>query len=336
MADGGNIEPTRRDVRADEEADFAILELVQGFHALPLFHVAVQGGGIVAVPLERPVQDADVAFSVAEQQCVLDHLGAQEGTQGGALVARSDHRHRLLHGFRDRSRRRHRNLLRLAQEAVGQPTDFRGHGGREEQRLVLAGDESHDALDIRDEPHVEHAVGLVDHQEPDVVHQHLAALEVVEQTAWRRDQHVDTAVQLLFLVGERDAADQQRGGQARMLAVALEALLHLGRQLARRLEDQRPWHARLGAALAEDIDHRQREPGGLAGAGLCAAQHVAPHQDLGDRLFLDRSGLLVSGLGDCAQHALAQAQFGKAHMPCCFSPASPAAESSDVFIAAGS
>src|SRR5690348_18068056 len=43
--------------------------------------------------------------------------------------------------------------------------------------------------------HVEHAVGLVDHQDADVRHQDLAALIEVEQAAGRGDQHVDAAVE---------------------------------------------------------------------------------------------------------------------------------------------
>jgi hypothetical protein len=159
---------------------------------------------------------------------------------------------------------------------------------------------------------------------------------MVQQTAGRGDQHIGAAVQLLELFGERHAADQQRRGQLRILAVNLERIGDLRRQLARRLEDQRPRHARLGTTLAEDIDHRQGETGGLAGAGLRAAQHVAAHEDLRNRLFLDRGRGLVAGFGDRAQHVLAKAQFGKAHMPCCFSPANPATGSSDVRIGAGS
>ena len=53
-----------------------------------------------------------------------------------------------------------------------------------------------------------------------------------------------------------------------VLAVFLEILGDLGGELAGRLEDQRARHARAAAALGEDVDHRQDEAGGLAGAGL--------------------------------------------------------------------
>src|SRR5262249_29495261 len=111
-------------------------------------------------------------------------------------------------------------------------------GGREEQRLPHPRKQRNDALDIRDETHVEHAVSLVDHQDAHVVEQDLAALEKVKQPPGRGDQNVDAAIQLLQLIGKRFATNEERLGQLRMLAIALEALCDLGRKFACRLEDQ--------------------------------------------------------------------------------------------------
>ena len=126
-----------------------------------------------------------------------------------------------------------------------------------------------------------------------------AALEMVEQAARRGDQHVDAALERALLVGEAHAADQQRHVELVVLAVDLEVFGHLGGQFARRLQDERARHARLGAALGQDIDHRQDEGGGLAGARLGASEDIAAHQDDGDGLFLDRGGLGIALVGDC-------------------------------------
>ena len=72
----------------------------------------------------------------------------------------------------------------------------------------------HDALDVGDEAHVEHAVGFVDDEELDAGQQQLATLEMIEQTARRRDQDVDAAGDLHVLIAERHAADQKRHGSA--------------------------------------------------------------------------------------------------------------------------
>ena len=118
----------------------------------------------------------------------------------------------------------------------------------------------------------------------------LAALEMVQQPAGRGDQHVDAAVELLDLVVHRHAADQQRHVELVIDAVFLEALRHLGGEFARRREDQRARHARPGAARFEAGDHRQHEGGGLAGAGLGDAEHVAAGHG-------DRDGAAWMGVG---------------------------------------
>ena len=125
---------------------------------------------------------------------------------------------------------------------------------------------------------------------------------MIEQAARRRDQHVDAAVELAVLIVERDAADQQRHRKLVVLAVVLEALGDLGGEFARRLQDQRARHARLGPAARQQLDHRQGEGGGLAGAGLGDADHVAALQHMGDALRLNGGGGGVAALGHGLQH----------------------------------
>jgi hypothetical protein len=50
--------------------------------------------------------------------------------------------------------------------------------------------------------------------------------------------------------------------------------------------------------LREPLQQRQREAGGLAGAGLCRAEKIAAGEDDGDGLRLDGGGLGVALLGD--------------------------------------
>ena len=128
----------------------------------------------------------------------------------------------------------------------------------------------------------------------------------------RGDQHVDAPHQHVLLVGHALAADQQGMGQLQVFAVLDEVLGHLQRQLARRLQDQAARHAGAGAAAGQDVEHRQGEAGGLAGAGLRAAEHVAAHQHGRDRLRLDRRGRAVALLGDGAHDLGRQAELGKA------------------------
>jgi hypothetical protein len=52
---------------------------------------------------------------------------------------------------------------------------------------------------------------------------------------------------------------------------------------------------------AQELQQRQREAGGLAGAGLRRAEQVSACEDYGDGLRLDGGGLGIALLCDCAQ-----------------------------------
>ena len=200
------------------------------------------------------------------------------------------------------------------QELLGDALDFRRHGRREEQGLAGERNELADALDVGDEAHVEHAVGFVDDQKLDAGEQQPPALEMIEQPAGRRDQHVDAARELRVLIVERHAADDQRDVELLLGAVLDEAFLDLRGEFARRLEDERARHARAGAAGFQHGEHRQREGGGLAGAGLRNAEHVAAREDVGDRLFLDGGGGGVTGRFNRSENLVGQTKFGKGHI----------------------
>ena len=85
-------------------------------------------------------------------------------------------------------------------------------------------------------------------------------------------------------------------------------------EFARRLEDERARHARARAALFQHGEHRQHEGGGLAGAGLRDAEHVAAREHVRDGLFLDRGGGFVAGGLDGAENFVGQAEMRKGHI----------------------
>ncbi len=179
------------------------------------------------------------------------------------------------------------DFLGIVQEGFGDAADFGRHRRGEEQRLPGERDHLADALDVRNEAHVQHAVGFVDHQQLDAGEQQPAAFGMVEQPAGRCDQHVDAARQFGVLVAERNAADQKRDVEFLAGAVFVEILLDLGGEFARRFENQRAWHPGAGAALFQHGEHRKDEGRGLAGAGLGDAENVSAGQNMGDRLFLN-------------------------------------------------
>ncbi len=93
-----------------------------------------------------------------------------------------------------------------------------------------------DALHVVDEAHVEHAVGLVEDEDLDLVEEDVLLLLEIEQPSGRGDEDVDAAVQRLNLAVLADAAEDDGVREAQVLAVMVEALADLRGELARGCE----------------------------------------------------------------------------------------------------
>ena len=290
MAHGLNVEPARRNIRCDQNVRAAGLERIERRHPGALVQIAMQCHGLEIMPQQRAVQVGNLGLPVGEDDCGVEVFGIrdQAAQRLALLEILGMGGHQPLRDRRSRScRLRGLDAHRIVQELFCDAGDFRRHRGREEQRLPCEGHQLRDALDVGDEAHVEHPVGLVDHENLDAREQELAALIVIEKAARCRDQHIDTARDLYVLIIEGHAADQQRHAQLVVDAILDEVFLDLSSEFARRLEDQRARHPGTGAALFQHRDHRQCERGGLASAGLRDAQHIAAGHDMRYGLFLD-------------------------------------------------
>ena len=201
----------------------------------------------------RPGEDEDEAALLLEQ---LD--------QRLDLVVGRD-RDELVIGLAALEVRRELGVVAARVERVraGELTDLAVERGREEHRLALAGQALDDRVDLRLEAHVEHAVGLVEDEDPDRVELEQLPLGQVLEPARRGDDDV-RVLRLLRVGHERRAAVDRGDPQALRLGERRELLCDLGRELARRHEDERGG-LRLGGVQA--LDDRDREGEGLARPG---------------------------------------------------------------------
>jgi hypothetical protein len=155
---------------------------------------------------------------------------------------------------------------------------------------------------------------LVEHERLDVPEIDVALGRVVEQASRRCDEHVDAATEQRDLRAQADAAVDDGRRERQMFAVVAHALADLSGELARRREDQRPDAARAaGGRAREPREQRQREAGGLTRAGLRAGQHVAAREHERDHALLDRRGLRIALIGDCAQQRRREAERIERH-----------------------
>ena len=86
----------------------------------------------------------------------------------------------MLNRFGGRNIRRDRDLLWIHQKGIGDPTNFRRHGGGKEQRLAERRHQADDALDIGNKSHIHHSIRFVDHQDLDVGEQDAATPEMIQ------------------------------------------------------------------------------------------------------------------------------------------------------------
>ena len=212
---------------------------------------------------------------------------------------------------RGRGRRRF-HAQRLLEDGRREPGDAVGHGGGKEQGLTLPRQQRDDPLDVRQEPHVEHPVGLVEHEDGQSVETHRLLLAEIEQAARRGDDDVRPARERVHLRLLADAAEHDRAAQLEVTPVGAEAVADLDGELARRREHKhvRPSAAMIGS-LRKPLQDGQREGGGLAGAGLRQAEEVTAGQDGRDGLGLDGRRRDIVFLGQRAQQRLAELEFGK-------------------------
>src|SRR4029079_18381631 len=116
--------------------------------------------------------------------------------------------------------------------------DGRRHGRREEEGLAARREVLEDATNVGQEPHVEHAVRLVEDQYFEARETSVGLPEVVQQTAGRGDEHVHPAAERLLLRPVADTAEDGRAGEARVPPELLPMLVDLLRQFARGSEDE--------------------------------------------------------------------------------------------------
>jgi len=194
-----------------------------------------------------------------------------------------------------------RRILRVL---VGQRTDCAFERCREQHRLACDRDAAEDAVDLRLEAHVEHAVGLVEDEGAHAVERHELALEQVVQPSGRGDQDVCLACTPRLRVDGLAAVD---GADAKALGCGerLDVRGDLCRELAGRHEHE---CGRLAAARRGALDERKPEGKRLAGSGRRLGEDVAARERVWDDELLDRERGSDLVLGESAHERRAEAK----------------------------
>ena len=122
--------------------------------------------------------------------------------------------------------------------AAGELGDVAVERGREQQGLAVRQGAVEQALDGGEEPHVGHAVGLVDDDDAHLGEADAAAADEVLEAAGAGDEHVDPAADRLGLGAVADTAVHGGDGAVSRLGEGRQLVLDLVGQLTGRGQDQ--------------------------------------------------------------------------------------------------
>uniref|UniRef100_A0A182VNE2 Uncharacterized protein n=1 Tax=Anopheles merus TaxID=30066 RepID=A0A182VNE2_ANOME len=183
----------------------------------------------------------------------------------------------------------------VAEEITRQTLHLLGPGGGPHKNLTIRPDVVEDLADLRLEAHVQHAIGLVQHQVRYPLQGRGAGLEEIDQPTGRGDHDLDAAAQIRRLRSLARATEQARVANVRRRAELGRDLLDLLRQLAGRgqHEHQRTAHGRVRLLVINVHDRGQHVGERFARTGLGDADHVQSAERDRPALRLDRRRALV-------------------------------------------
>ena len=285
MRDVIHMNPARRHVGGDQYTVITVFEALQCFVPLALRAIAVDRGHLVFPALQKfrePVgalfgghEDQERTRLVLEQMLEEIELGAlsdfvtEEIDPAGRFCARL-HRdsHRIVHVTCDQTRHR---LL---------------HGRGEKHGVAFHWKMIEDDAQRGQEAHIEHPIGLVENHGGGAGKIDQPPLQIIAETARRRDHHFGPGLDIAQLVGLAHAAHDHGGADSRAVGDLPECFIDLNSKLARGTKDQDFY--RFGAGNGrESFDNRNRERQSLAGAGLRGRHDVAALHEWRNGLRLD-------------------------------------------------
>ncbi len=297
------VEPARGHVGGDQRRDATALEPLERPLALALVEVAVHGDRLDAALVELAREPVGAALCADEDEREAAFRLEQLDQRVDLGVRRHGHEAML-----DLARRVLGRQLRLdpcggVRVRARQLADLAVERRGEEHRLPVAREPLHDPVDLRLEPHVEHAVGLVEDEDLDGVERDQPAVDQVLQAAGRRDDDVRVTGGV-GLRANRDAAVDGRDREVAGGGEELDLLCHLEGELARGNEDERGG-ARV--VVRHPLDERNREGEGLARARRRLGEQVGARERRRNGAGLDLERRLDAArtkrLGELRAHA---------------------------------
>jgi hypothetical protein len=275
-----DIDATGSHVGGNQHVDQLATECIQGPLPSGLRLIAVNRRGPEAMSHQLLGQLIGCMLGLGEDQCSHNLLATQNVSQQSLLAGFLDEQDTLFDALDAGDLGSHVHLNRFAEQIFRKLDNFRRHGGRKEQGLTFFGEFTDNSLQVRQEAHIEHPVGLVKNEDFELIEFNMALVHQVEQTSGCGHKNMGTAFQGPHLIHLADATINQCLPEPEVTTVSCEAVANLDGQFARWCQYQ---HIRaVGSGLAIPLPHamedRQGEGGCLSGSRLGRPQNIMPQQ----------------------------------------------------------
>ena len=312
MGQGVDIETASSDVGGDEELGGAVLEATHNSVALLLIHATVEGFGPVPAAVHRGGEFVDLAPGAAEHDGGDGRFHVEDAAECVGLVLTHHDIGGLAHAGAFGSRVGGGDLHEhgVALVGLGDLLDPGWHGRGKQHCLSFGGRLLEDRLDVLGEAHVEHFVGLVEHDGADVVEFERTATDVVDRPTGGGDHDMHAAAECLELAGDGLTSVDRHDLETLTSAVGVHGFADLDGELSGRDDDERLGHGR--RVRRDRLDDGEGERRRFAGAGGGLAEQVDAGQQLGDRFGLDGRGLFVAEFDQAGEELLSETERGEA------------------------
>ena len=171
-----NVDAAGSNVGGYQGSQLAGLETRQGLRSCALALVAMQRHGGYAVLGQVLGHMVGAKFGACEHQHLAPVVLVDDVQQHFFFLGAAHRVNHLLDALHRRVAGRDLNALWVFEQVVGQGADVIAEGGREQQALLVGRHQRQNFFDVVDKAHVQHAVGLVQHQHFNVGQIHEALL----------------------------------------------------------------------------------------------------------------------------------------------------------------
>ena len=235
-----DVEASRGNICCDEEISIAAADASHDSISSLLVHPAMKCLGPVPAAIQRFCELINFNASAAEDDRCRRSLDIKNATKCSRLMRPRHHECELAH-LRCIALRYDRcfdtNGGGVRKMTACQRFDALWHGCREQNGLTLSRKRPKDGVEIFCESHVEHLVGLVEHNHRDVLEGNSSPLDVVDGATWRCDNDIDAATKGLELSADGLPAVDGQDTSAQSTAVFVDSFRNLHRKLAGGDED---------------------------------------------------------------------------------------------------